>query len=741
MNPDNITASHRSRLAYVYIRQSTQHQVHYHLESQRRQRSLVERAVELGWTCDRVTAVDEDLGQSAARGQDRAGFQKMVAEAALGNVGLILALEVSRLSRGNRDWYHLLDICAVTGTLLGDGEGLYDPRSYNDRLLLGLKGTMSEAELHIMKQRLVEAMRAKAKRGEFRFRLPPGYEWDEQGRLQKTPDEQVRSAIEQIFSRFEQLGTIHQVQCSLGEDGFVVPVLSGRAHRVRWAAPNYEHMRRVLTNPMYAGAYCYGRRQVEEILDASQRPVKRKKHRPRKEWHVLIRDHHEPYIGWESFEKIQRQIELNRRGQPSPGAPREGCSLLQGLILCGYCGRRMKVAYSNRGDQFRYRCVDRREQTGLAICQSFGGRRLERAAERLVLETLEPLGIEAMIEAAADHARVCEAERGHWRQRVERARYEVDLARRYYDAVDPANRLVGRELERRFEKALGEFEEVESQAEARIAALEKPLTLEEQEMLRSYARDLSQLWNRVTTRPQDRKRIVRCLIENVVVTVPRDESNLKAEIHWTGGEVTKIEVLRGRRGIHRYVADPELVELVRELATEFSDEQIARILHRKRLRTAKGLPFSAHRVTNLRYTHEIPGTASRRLNGENVYTAEQAASLLEVSRDTIIRWIEAGLVRGSQVTSGAPWRVQVTEEDKRRLTAADTPKGWLPLKGAATALDVSQQTVLQRLKSGQLEGIRVRVGRRSAWRIRITASGYDKQLSLLQSTSATFLMR
>jgi len=731
MNPIEIAASHRSRLAFIYVRQSTQHQVMHHMESQRRQRSLHERAVDLGWNRELITVVDEDLAQSATRCQGRTGFQNMVAEAALGNIGIIFALEVSRLSRNNRDWYHLLDICAVTQTLLADGEGLYDPRSYNDRLLLGLKGTMSEAELHVMKQRLVEAMRAKAKRGEFRFRLSPGYEWDEEGRLVKAPDEQVRSAIELIFARFEQWGTIHRVQSSMAEDGLLVPILSGRRQRLRWGPPDYAHLRRILIHPIYAGAYCYGRRQVEQYLDADQRPLKRVKERPRQQWHVLIWDHHEAYLSRERFERIQRQIESNRKSSPGPGAPREGRALLQGLILCGQCGRRMRLLYNNRGRQLRYCCVRRRNQTGLPVCQDFGGRLLERAVEQLVLEALQPVGMEAMIEAAVGHARACEGERAHWQQRVERARYEVELARRQYDAIDPANRLVGRELERRFEKALQELEETESRAKAKIDALDRPLTAEEQQTLNSYAEDLPRLWHAPATHAQERKRIVRCLIESVVVTAPRDAPSMKAEVHWAGGEVTTVEVARGKTGINRYVADPELVELIRGLAVEFSDAQIACILNRKKLRTAKGLAFTAHRVSNMRHVHGIEiATAGRRLQGEDVYTAQQAAGLLGVDRGTVIRWVETGLLRGSQFTKAAPWRVRVTEQDRRRLTAADSPDGWLPLKGAAHVLGVSQQTVLQRLKAAELEGVRVHVGRRSAWRILIPEPARQQQQPL-----------
>ena len=398
MNREQITAGHRARLANVYIRQSSAHQVLHHQESQRRQRSLVERAIELGWPRELVVQIDEDLGVSASVHQQRLAFNDMVVEVALGKIGIILALEVSRLSRANQDWYHLLDICSVTNTLIADAEGLYDPRAYNDRLLLGLKGTMSEAELHVMKQRLVEAMREKAKRGEFRFCLPPGFLWDEAGRIQKTPDEQVVSAIEFIFQRFDELGTVHQTQCSLCEENRRVPVRAGR-NRIEWKLPSYQYVHRVLTNPMYAGAYAYGQRRTEEKLDESLRPVKRIRKVPRKDWHALIKDHHPGYVSWEVYEKNQQRIVENRRGESASGAPREGDSLLQGLVLCGRCGGRMKVAYGKRS-MLRYRCVRQRDQKGAPVCQAFGAIRLERAVEALVLECLEPAGIEAMMEAA-----------------------------------------------------------------------------------------------------------------------------------------------------------------------------------------------------------------------------------------------------------------------------------------------------------------------------------------------------
>ncbi|MBD3163542.1 MAG: hypothetical protein GF328_15675, partial [Candidatus Latescibacteria bacterium] len=489
MRDDRITAKHRSRLAVVYVRQSTERQVLEHGESQRRQRGLSVRAKRLGWPPERIGTIDEDLGVSASRSGERSGFERLVAETALGRVGLILALEVSRLSRGNRDWYHLLDVCAVTGTLLCDERQVYDPRTMDDRLVLGIKGTMSEAELSVMKERLVEAIRSRARRGEHRYRLPPGYVWDEAGRLVKVPDAREQASVELVFSRFRRLGTMHQTHISLAEEGVLVPVLAGKGRTIRYRRPSYNYVRRMLSNPLYAGAYVFGRRQVEEVLDASQRPRKRVRECGREDWHVLIRDHHEGYISWEEYEQNQRRIVGNRRGTAGPGAPRKGEALLAGLVLCGRCGRRMKVSYGRQGRQVRYVCSNRRRQTGEAICQSFGARRVEKAVEGLLLEALTPLGMEAMIEAARSHEAAVEEERRHFRQRVEGARYEADLARRQYESVDPANRLVAGELERRWEKALEALAAAEEEAAQRERVLSRPLTPEDEEWLRRCSSD------------------------------------------------------------------------------------------------------------------------------------------------------------------------------------------------------------------------------------------------------------
>jgi DNA invertase Pin-like site-specific DNA recombinase len=731
MNPDEITAAHRARLACVYVRQSSAHQVLHHQESLRRQRDLVNRAADLGWPRDRIRVLDQDLGETASRSGERAGFDEMVAQAAVGALGIILGLDVSRISRSNRNWYHLLDICAIRQTLIADAEGIYDPRAYNDRLLLGLKGTMSEAELHMMKQRLVEAMRSKAQRGAFRFRAAPGYVWDDAGRMVKDPDDQVRSMIARVFQRFALLGTVRAVHRSLIVDGLEVPVLSGSGHRKRWKLPDEGYLYRVFQNPLYAGAYVYGKSKVEEVLDASQRPIKRVRRRDREQWPVLIRDHHEGYISWEQFERHQRQIAANRKSAGA-GPPREGRALLQGLLLCGGCGRRMQVTYGRRGRQVRYCCAGRRKQlqAGAAACPDLGGLRVEQVVEQLVLTALEPLGVEAMIAATAAQVRANESMRERWDQQIARARYDVDLARRQYDAVDPANRLVAGELERRWEVAMKALEEVRRQAGAQLDALERPLSDADQQRLQRAATDLSRVWHAPTTRVQDKKRILRCLIEHVVVTVPKEGADVRVEVHWVGGEMTPLSVRKGRRGEHRHIADGELVALVRDLAEEFTDDQIARILDRKGIRTPTGLAFTTLRVASMRGNHDIPGRGRKALRGDDVYDADQAGDLLGVDRGTVVRWVQLGLLHGTQRTPGAPWRIRVTAEERHRLTEVDAPEGWLPLKGAAQALGVSQQTVLQRLKSGQVEGVRVRVRARSAWRIRVVPTSYASPDSL-----------
>jgi hypothetical protein len=488
----------------------------------------------------------------------------------------------------------------------------------------------------------------------------------------------------------------------------------------------------MLKNPTYAGAYVYGRRQVQESLDDSLRPKRRMREVERQKWHVLLKDHHEGYISWEQFERHQQQIRSNwRASAQESGAAREGDGLLQGLVLCGRCGRRMRIAYGRGSRPTRYWCSQARRQTGEPVCQGFGARRLEQAVERVLLRCLSPLGMESMLEAARLYVEEAEEAKKRQEQRLERARYEANLARRQYEAVDPENRLVARELERRYEKALRVLQEVESEVTEELERLRRPLSAEQERQLMGYAEDLHSLWQAPTTRAADRKRLARCVIEAVVVSAPRESSTLSAKVHWKGGEVTVLEVPKGRSGVHRYVSSPELVQLVGKLATEFSDAQIARILRRKGMKTPKGHSFMPYHVANVRQKHDIPPGPRIPLRTEDVYTAEQAAELLDVCHSTVIRWVEAGLLRGTQATAAAPWRIMVTKEDIAKLKPTEKTEGWVSLKAAAAALRISQHVVLQKVNSGELRGARVRSGRRVGWRIHLPVKNYDDQPTLL----------
>ena len=392
----------------------------------------------------------------------------------------------------------------------------------------------------------------------------------------------------------------------------------------------------------------------------------------------------------------------------------------------------MQLRYESRKGLQRYECRAGKEQLGGRACQGFGGRRVEQRVEQLVLAALEPVGVEAMIAAASVHEEAGKQERMHWQQRVERARYEVDLARRQYDAVDPDNRLVARELERRYERALTSFARIEAEASRRLEELDRPLDAIEQAQLRGYSKDLSSLWRASSTRVQDKKRICRALIEHVTVTARKTSKTMTAEVHWVGGEVSCFELERARRGAHRYVADAELIELIATLARELSDAQIARVLNTRGIVTPKGLPFTANRVAVTRSSHGIACTPRLARLGPDIYSPDQARKLLGVDASTVIRWVQDGLLQGEQVAPSAPWRVRVTDDDVRRLKATDAPAGWLTLKAAAIALGVSQQAVLQQLNHGKLEAVRVRVGKRSSWRIHVPKELCDRQPTLFE---------
>jgi excisionase family DNA binding protein len=698
-------------------------------ESRALQYALRERAIELGWPAGSVAVVDDDLARSGSTSDGRLAFKDLVAEVGLGRVGLILGTEVSRLARNNADWYQLLDLCTLTGTLVADGDGIYCPGHINDRIVLGLKGTMAEFELHLIRARLGGGLRNKAKRGELEQNLPVGLDRDENGQITLSADEQVRHAIERVLCLWRRLGSARQVVSELVAEGQRLPRRTVGQRRVRWTRPSYGAVHDFLTNPAYAGAFVFGRTRTEKHLADDGRVRRRTVQVPLEQWSVCIPDHHPGYVSWDEYLATRDRLRSNviRRGEGG-GAAREGTALLQGIVRCGRCGRRMQVAYSgNNGRVPRYACVRAHHLHGVAhACQSLGGVRLEKAIAAAFLEAVTPAGIRASAQAIEELEQSHEERLAGQRLAVERAQFEADRAQRQYDACEPENRLVARTLEGRFEAALGELE----RERQRLAELEsrrpEPLTSAERQALGRIARDLPQLWAAETTTDRDRKELLRTLISEIVVTVTEEPRRAEVEICWEGGARTQLTVPLIHRGVESTRTPEDTVDLIRRLAAHSNDRQIAAILNKQGRRTGTGLPFTDPRVKFLRQKHGIRAAPAPDTDTDSdLYTIQQAARELGVNHTTIYRWLRAGLLPGEQTTTHAPWRIRLTDETRARFVP-DVPNGYLPLAEAAKQLGCARQTVLHKVQRGELDAVQVVSGRRKGLRIKV--SGEDAGL-------------
>jgi DNA invertase Pin-like site-specific DNA recombinase len=572
---EKISSEHLARIAFTYVRQSTPAQMRNNSESRELQYELVERAVALGWPAERVRVIDADLGISAdsVALADREGFRELAGEVALGNVGLILGVEVSRLARDNSAWYQLLDVCALTGTLIADSDGIYDPADYSDRLLLGLKGTISDAELHLIKSRLTAGIRHKAAKGELRIPLPAGLDYAPDSGVVMSADEAVREAVRAVFARFFELCSVRQVALALRDEGLLLPRRRGQG-RVEWAQATYSAVHDMLINPTYAGAYAFGRRQAQRRIGEDGRARVAPVPVPREQWRVLIHDHHEGYITWDQHEQILAQIARNATSPGEAGPPREGRALLQGVLRCGRCGRRMHSAYSGaRGRQGfaqRYFCDPRigrisRNGPDGNECQGLGGRQLDEAVLEEVFRVLEPAAIAATAKALADQQASEAARLRAFGLAVERCRYEAERARRQFDACEPENRLVARTLEANWERALREVERAETDLAAQRARRTSPLSAEELRRLEHAGADLRAIFHAPTTSQRDRKLLLRALIGEIVVTVDREAGTIHATITWEGGATTQLAPLKLRRQGQTYAhSTPEdTIALVR----------------------------------------------------------------------------------------------------------------------------------------------------------------------------------
>lgn len=654
-----ITPDHLGRGAVVYVRQSTLVQVMENTESQRRQYALAESARSFGFAS--VALIDDDLGRSGSGLVERPGFQKLVAQVCAGSVGAVFCIEASRLARNGRDWHHLIDLCALAGTLVIDPDGTYDPRLVNDRLLLGLKGTMSEYELSLLRQRGIAARDAKALRGELQCILPPGYCWTEIGQIEMDPDERVRGAIELLFAKFQELGSARQVLLWAQDQALQLPVTrrnNRSACKIDWRPAAYHTVRQILTHPIYAGAYVFGRTtQRTHVVDGRARKTIGHS-KPMASWNVLLRDHHPGYISWEQYEANQKLITENAHMQRRTDrkSARGGRALLTGLVRCGRCGRTMRVFYgSQSGHAHRYHCRGDDSHVGGWLCIGIGGVRVDRAIAAEIVAAVSGHAVEAAIQAA-DQSEKADAEiRQLLCRELEEARYEASTAARRYELVDPAKRLVARELETRWNAALERAAHLEERiAKHDVAAALRPKV--DRVALMALARDLPATWNSPGTDMRTKQRITHILIREVILDLDETTNEALVTIHWQGGRHTELRVSRVKTG--RYPADrqPNAVDVVRKLGGQWPDREVAVTMNRMRCKPPDGKSWTTVRVREMRERLGIlPFDPAAR--GEETISAEQAAARLGICVGSVHKLIREGILPATQLMFSAPWQI------------------------------------------------------------------------------------
>jgi DNA invertase Pin-like site-specific DNA recombinase len=689
-----IAPRHLERLAVVYVRQSTTQQLVRHQESTRLQYGLVERALALGWPRERVVVIDDDLGRSGVSAEGRPGFQRLVAEVGLDHVGVILGAEMSRLARSCRDWHQLLEVCALFGTLIADMDGLYAPSNYNDRLLLGLKGTMSEAELHVLKQRMLQGKLQKARRGELGMMVPIGYVRRPSGEVAKDPDEQVQSVVQLVFAQFEARGTVNGVLRYLVDNGIKVPVrlTSGPTKgELEWRRPNRVTLQNLLHNPAYAGAYVYGRRPVDPRRKKPGRPGTGKTVAAPGSWQVILKDRLPAYINWEQYERNLEQLNENRA--QALGAPRNGPALLSGLLRCGRCGRRMTVTYG--GGYHRYVCSRDAADYGEPLCQSLAGRILDARMRELVLEALMPSALEVSLKVAddleAEHARLAES----WHQRLERARYEAERALRQYNAVEPENRLVARGLESQLEEKLAAQKCLEEEHRRWLVRQPSPVSEEERQAIRALARDIPGLWTAPSTTPAERQTILRQLMEEVVVKTLGETERVEVSIQWAGGHRTETTVVRPVARLEQLSYWPKLVKRIEELRGQgLTSRRVAEQLNTEGWRPPKRRStFTGDMVRTILSRRGLVGRKRRNRKQPagalrpNEWRLTELAAKLSMPSITLYSWMKRGWVKGRQLEEvRRPWVIEADAKELKRLAAFRTaPKHRWPRTRAPVA--------------------------------------------------------
>jgi DNA invertase Pin-like site-specific DNA recombinase len=652
-----IGPRHRDRLAAVYVRQSTAQQVHDHQESTRLQYGLAERAGALGWAASRVLVIDDDLGHSASGADARPGFQRLVSEVGLDHVGIVLGIEMSRLARGGREWHQLLELCALSGTLLGDLDGVYDPAEHNDRLLLGLKGTISEAELHLIKQRMWSGRLAKARRGELAVPLPSGYVRRPWGEVVLDPDEQVQAVIRLIFDLFGRLGTVNAVLCFLADNHIQlgVRVREGPARgELEWRRPSRATLQNILRNPAYAGIYVYGRSTADPRRRQAGRPFTGRVRTAREDWIVFLPGLLPGYISIGQYEKNRQRMEANRSWSQGMGVVRNGPALLAGLVACGRCGQKMTVRYQRgAGGELHpvYVCSREKADHGGGQCQQLAGPCVDGHVTGLMLDAMAPAALEISLAAAGQ----AEARRAQvdqiWRQRLERADFAADRARRQYQLTEPENRLVARQLEKEWEAALAERQRLGEEYDRFTATRPRTLTPAERDQVRALAEDIPAIWHAPTTTDADRKQLIRHLVERVQVEVAGTSEKVEVQVVWAGGHRTTAQITRPVASLTQLSYYPQLAERACELAqARLTHAQIATKLTTEGFRPPKRCEaFTAAAVSDLLRAAgaQHPRNPARRpLLAEHEWWLRDLAACLGMSAITLDSWVRRGWAAG-----------------------------------------------------------------------------------------------
>jgi DNA invertase Pin-like site-specific DNA recombinase len=647
---DKIRPNHLARKAVLYVRQSSAYQVSHNLESQRLQYAMRDRLVQLGW--NEIEVVDEDLGRSAAGMVTRSGFERMVADVCMGKVGAVAAREVSRFARNSREWQQLVEVCRVVDTVLVDQDTVYAPRMSNDRLLLGLKGSLNEYELDLLRQRSVEARRQKAQRGELLILSPVGYRKGVQ-RLEKDPDRRVQEAIRLVFHKLLELGSVRQTLLWLNEHGLELPVTNAR-EEVRWRRATYGMVYSMLTNPAYGGAYAYGKTEQVTRYDDGQ-PHQSIRRKPRERWLSFMPGAHEAYIDWEQFERVQSTITQNSLGRGHVGAAQRGAALLAGLLHCRRCGYKLLVSYTGcRHDVARYHCRRGWLDKGEPTCIGFAGQAVDLAVTKEILRVVQPAAIEAARLASAEQSHQLDEVGAALQRDLQAARYAAQRAQKQYDQADPDNRLVADELERRWNQALVRVREVE----AKIAAhhhRQDGITVPSEDDFTELAADLESVWNDEHTDSRLKKRILRSLIRDIVVDVDDKAAEVVAIIHWKGGVHTELRLPRRRRGQNSTHTSKEAIEAVRVLARICTDQSIASFLNRNGLLTGRGNRWTQERVTALRSHHGIACYRPEQREQQPWLNLTEAARALGMSARTLREAVERGQINAEHPLPDGPW--------------------------------------------------------------------------------------